>query len=137
MVLIIAAISTGFALEGVTYLTLIVAALSLGITYLVVSFIYKHSQTAALKDDTLILNSMKLRSSVMSVSTVKRVKSRCLLGLCWTYLRYKIDGRTNWIFIVTSKLEFSPEYYINSAIEVKKENKKANHKPGSVITQQA
>ena len=103
MVLIIAAISTGFALEGVTYLTLIVAALSLGITYLVVSFIYKH----------------------------------CLLGLCWTYLRYKIDGRTNWIFIVTSKLEFSPEYYINSAIEVKKENKKANHKPGSVITQQA
>ena len=74
---------------------------------------------------------------VMSVSTVKKVKSRCFLGLCSTFIRYKVDGRTNWIFILTPKPTTSPEVVINEALELKRENKKANHKPGSVITQHA
>ena len=73
----------------------------------------------------------------MPVGSVKKVKSKSVLGLYWTSIRYKIDGRANWIFIVTQKLKNSPEEIINQALELKRENKKANHKPGSVITQQA
>lgn len=124
-------------ISGVTYTTLITAAISSILTYLIVSYVYSHSQTASLKGDTLIFSSMSKRSSVMSVSTIKKVKSRCFIGLCWTFIRYKVDGRTSWIFILTPKMPNSPEKVIIEALELKRKNKKANHKPGSVITQLA
>lgn len=123
--------------NGVTYLNLFISLGSGILTFIFLSYIYSHSQTAALKGDTLIMNSMKDRSLVMSVSSVKRIKSKCVMGFCWTSIKYTFDGRTNWIFIITSQLETSPKLSILAAIELKKENKKANHKPGSVITQQA
>ncbi|MFT6923033.1 MAG: hypothetical protein ACJA1C_002041 [Crocinitomicaceae bacterium] len=135
--LVIAALVVIIATSGVTYTTLITVLGASMLSYLIVFYIYSHSQSASLKGDTLIFSSMKKRSAVMSVSTVRKVKSRCFLGLCSTFIRYKIDGRTNWIFILTPKMPTSPEKVINQALELKRENKKANHKPGSVITQQA
>jgi len=135
--LVVSSLIAIILISGVTYTTLITAVASSIMAYLIVSYIYSHSQSASLKGDTLIFSSMKKRSSVMSVSTVKKVKSRCFLGLCSTFIRYKIDGRTNWIFILTPEMPTSPEKVINEALELKRENKKANHKPGSVITQHA
>ena len=125
------------AVAGVTYKTLITVLGALISSYLIVSYICSHSQSASLKRDTLIFNSIKKRSSVMSVGSVSKVKSRCFFGLCSTFIHYKIDGRANWIFILTPEMQTSPEKVINQALELKRENKKANHKPGSVITQHA
>jgi ABC-type multidrug transport system permease subunit len=134
---VIAALVVIIATSGVTYTTLITVLGASILSYLIVSYIYSHSQSASLKGDTLIFSSMKKRSSVMSVGTVRKVKSRCFFGLCSTFIRYKIDGRTNWLFILTPEMQTSPEKVINQALELKRENKKANHKPGSVITQHA
>ena len=117
--LIVSIIALLISTSGVTYTTLITAAVSSVLTYLIVSYIYSHSQSASLKGDTLIFSSMKKRSSVMSVSTVKKVKSRCFLGLCSTFIRYKVDGRANWIYIITLEMPTSPEKVINQALEEK------------------
>lgn len=134
---VVALLVTIITTSGITYTTLFTVLSASLMAYLIVSYIYSHSQSASLKGDTLILSSMKKRSSVMSVSTVRKVKSRSFLGLCATFIRYKVDGRTNWIFILTPEMQTSPEKVINKALEWKRKNKKANHKPGSVITQHA
>lgn len=123
--------------KGITYLTLIASALSAISAYIFLSYIYSHTHSAALKGDTLILNSMDHKSLVMSVSSVKEIKSRCVMGICWTSIKYIFDGKRGWVFIITNNLTTSPEQSVSDAIELKEENKKANHKPGSVITQQA
>ena len=51
----------------------------------------------------------------MSVGSVSKVKSRCFFGLCSTFIHYKIDGRANWIFILTPEMQTSPEKVINQA----------------------
>lgn len=135
--LVIVALAVIIANAGVTYKTLITVLGALISSYLIVSYICSHSQSASLKRDTLIFNSIKKRSLVMSVGSVSKVKSRCFFGLCSTFIHYKIDGRANWIFILTPEMQTSPEKVINQALKLKRENKKANHKPGSVITQHA
>lgn len=125
------------AFQGVTYLSLILTAVYAIICYLVVIYVYRHSQTASIKGDTLILNSMNKRSSVMSIRSVKKVKSQTFLGLKWTLLRYNLDGRIKTIYFVTRKIVADPEKAVKTALASTKKKKKANHKPGSVFAQQA
>jgi len=127
----------GYFREGVTYFSLGVSFGLVALSFVIVRYISKHSQTVAIKGDNLILNSMNHKSSVMPIRCVKSAKTRRFLGSCFTTLHYTMDGRSKWVFMITKNCENNPDIVLMEAKDSSKKNKKANHKPGSVITQQA
>ncbi len=121
---------------GVTFLSLgisgVIIASSIGLCYLFL----KRTKSVAVKGDTLILNSINKQSCVTSLRSIKEVNTNTVLGLHLTRLDYKLDGVNRSTLVVNRSwaVPSTPEQLIKKAIQLSK-RKKANHKPGSVLTQ--
>lgn len=102
-------------------------------TALIVSFLLKKSAKAtALKGDTIIFNSLDNKSSVTSIRSIRKIRSKTALGIQWTKLNYMLDGvpRSTVILNRIANSGMNPEQTLKKALEINK--KKANHKPGPV-----
>lgn len=90
------------------------------------------AKTTTLKGDTIIFNSIDNKSSVTSIRSIRKIKSKSALGIQWTKLNYNLDGTTKSAIILNriAHSTINPEQTIRKALEISK--KKANHKPGPV-----
>jgi hypothetical protein len=90
------------------------------------------AKTTTLKGDTIIFNSIDNKSSVTSIRSIRKIKSKSALGIQWTKLNYNIDGTSKSAIILNRMTQgtLNPELTIRKALEISK--KKANHKPGPV-----
>lgn len=140
LLLLTSAFIGGFILfnKGITWTSLAISG-SIGLsTLILVYYLYRHVRSVAIKGDSLILVNLNKKSAVMSLRSIKNVRSKLFLGLQITTIQYKLDGKkdSSVIFSRTRSLPASQESVIKHAIaQVKKS--KANHKPGSVISQSA
>ena len=96
-------------------------------------FCQKKIKAAVLKGDTLIVNSMNKSSTVTSLRSINKVRTKSMMGLQLTQLSYSLDGKVESAMFVgkASYLPFSPENTIKKAVKLSKK-RKANHKPGPV-----
>lgn len=90
------------------------------------------AKTTTLKGDTIIFNSIDNKSSVTSIRSIRRIKSKSALGIQWTKLNYNLDGVSKSAVILNriANGSINPELTLKKALELSK--KKANHKPGPV-----
>ena len=90
------------------------------------------AKTTTLKGDTIIFNSIGNKSSVTSIRSIRKIKSKSVLGIQWTKLNYNLDGVSKSAVILNriANSSINPELTLKKALEISK--KKANHKPGPV-----
>ena len=134
----ISVVTIAFIFEGITYQSLLFSVAYVAGSGFVMYFVCKHSQTASIKGDSLILNALNKRSTVMSIKGIKKIKARSLLFVYFTSMHYNLDGRMKTIYFVTQSLDSTaPEKTVKIILKDLKGKKKANHKPGSVFAHQA
>ena len=94
----------------------------------------KSAKATSLKGDTIIFNSLDNKSSVTSIRSIRKIRSKTALGIQWTRLSYMLDGvpRSAVILNRIANSRMNPELTLRKALEINK--KKANHKPGPVAT---
>lgn len=92
----------------------------------------KSAKATSLKGDTIIFNSLDNKSSVTSIRSIRKIRSKTALGIQWTRLSYMLDGvpRSAVILNRIANSRMNPELTLRKALEINK--KKANHKPGPV-----
>jgi len=100
---------------------------------LFVFYLRKHIKSTYMTGDTLIFKSFDKTSKVTSLRSVRRVKTKSVLGIHWTRLDYNLDGMSNSVLIIDPIFSKSTrtEHVLSEAIDWSKK-RKANHKPGSV-----
>ena len=106
---------------------------AVSIMAIIVSILLKKSaKSTTLKGDTIIFNSLDNKSSVTSIRSIRKIKSKSALGIQWTKLNYNLDGvpRSTVILNRIADSRMNPELALRKALEINK--KKANHKPGPV-----
>lgn len=119
--------------KGLTITTLLIAATLVGGMALLLFYFIKRTKAAAIKGDTIILNSIGDKSCVTSVRSVREIGTTSLMFVQWTRIKYNLDGATRSTFFINApwSVKHSPELVVNKAIEFSTK-KKANHKLGSV-----
>jgi len=120
---------------GITYMTLGITTFTASFSALIIGYVIKHAQTISIKGGTLITHSMAKRSSVMSLRSIRNVKSKGFFGIEFTTIKYNLDGQNKSTIIINrnNSVPATPERSIKKAIQIYKKEKKANHKPGSVM----
>lgn len=118
---------------GKSFLTLGLVAIVSLLPFTLITYLRKYIKSTYMKGETLIFRSFDKSSKVTSLRSVRKVRTKSVMGLQWTRLDYKLDGISNSVLIVNpaSKKVSSPEVILNEAIDWSKK-RKANHKPGSV-----
>lgn len=99
----------------------------------VFAYIIKKLNSAFIKGDSLIINSLNRPSKVTSLRSIRKVNTKSILGISMTKINYSLDGRKNTVrFVGRSRaLPIKPNVILNNAIQ-KSKKRKANHKPGPV-----
>ena len=126
-----------FIIIGTTLeINLLLGYLALTVLTLILSLLaFRRFSAASFVGDTLILKSIFSSCSVVtSVNSVKTVQTRTLAGLSFTFVNYVLDGKQQRVIILGRRSDstWTCEQFILKAKLWSKE-KKANHKPGSVI----
>ncbi len=100
---------------------------------LAIYYLRKHVSAAYMRGDTLIFKSFDNSSKVTSLRSVRKVKSKKLLGFKCIRLEYNLDGMYNSVIILNSPTSraSSADKLLADAIDWSKK-RKANHKPGPV-----
>lgn len=123
---------------GIEFYTLGLTTGVFALLFLIIFYLNKHSYVVSIKEDTIIHTRSDDRSFVTPVKTISKLKSYNVLGIVFTKYKFNLDGihKTSLIVSKWAGKEGNPKYIIKNAIQHYKKEK-ANHKPGSVITQQA
>lgn len=116
-----------------TFLNLGVIASSIILGAGVYFFCSLKIKSTVVKGDTLIVKSLSQKNKVASLRSIKNVRTKSLMGIQWTNLKFSLDGRNESIlfFGKSSQLPISPEVAIREAVKMSKK-RKANLKPGPV-----
>lgn len=117
----------------ITSLTFVALGLSLFISIIL---IYKKIRSISIIGDVVILKSLKDKSEVTNIQSVRSVTSSKVLNIHFTLLRFRLDGSTRKVFAIinTNIFRTSPESAFRKALQIsEKEKERANHKPGSVL----
>lgn len=100
--------------------------------------IVKNIYFTSIKGDMIIFQDLWKNSKVTTIESVQRVKTRSLLLSQMSLVSFVLDGKSRKCLILSNCDKNDP--YLEEIIQtyhVQRKNKKANHKPGSVITQPA
>ena len=118
---------------GQSFLTLAICAISSLVCIFTIYYSAKHLFEASIKGDILIMNSLTESSKVTSLRSIRRVKTKSVMGLSVTKINYSLDGRNNTVRFINTfqSLPTQPDCILNNAIK-KSKKRKANHKPGPV-----
>ena len=121
-----------FTNEKSLLLTGVCAVISLASIFLIY-YLAKNLNSASIKGDTIIINSLTKPSKVASLRSVRRVKTQNVLGISMTKINYSLDGKNNTVMFVDTarSMPIKPDVILNNAIKRSKK-RKANHKPGPV-----
>lgn len=89
---------------------------------LILSLIYftiTYFKSIALKGDSILIKSLLNKNMVTSVRSITNVKSRQIVGLTFTMLRFNLDGKSNCIYLVnrTKSLLFMPDVLLRRALQ--------------------
>ena len=117
----------------ITSLTFVALGLSLFISIIL---IYKKIRSISIIGDVVILKSLKDKSEVTNIQSVRSVTSSKVFNIHFTLLRFRLDGSTRKVFAIinTNIFRTSPESAFRKALQIsEKEKERANHKPGSVL----
>ena len=110
---------------------------ALGLTiFISIILIYKKIRSISIIGDVVILKSLKDKSEVTNIQSVRSVTSSKFLNVHFTLLRFRLDGSTRKVFAIinTNIFRTSPESAFRKALQIsEKEKERANHKPGSVL----
>ena len=132
---IISALAISFVLltNEKSFLTTGICAISSLICIFVIYYSARNLSSAAIKGDSLIMNSLTNPSKVTSLRSIRRVKTQGALGVSVTKINYSLDGRNNTVMFVSASraLPTQPNVILKNAIK-KSKKRKANHKPGPV-----
>ena len=109
-------------------LSFLTISIALGVTIIVggsILFLKQKINSTIIKGDTLILNSFNNSSKVTSLRSIKRIKTKTVLGMQWTNINYSLDGRIQSAVIVnrSSVVPFTPENTIREAIKLSEKTK--------------
>lgn len=105
-------------LMGLSFISLGISATLLIFTILSSMYFRRHTKSLAVKGDALILNSFNRRSLVTSLRSVRKIRTRNVLGLHITRLDYNLDGRNRSTLVVNRSwaVPSTPERLLKKAI---------------------
>lgn len=111
---------------GLNFISLGISALLLISTIFSSIYFRKHTKSLAVKGDALILNSFDRRSLVTSLRSVRKVRTRQVLGLHITRLDYNLDGRNRSTLVVNRSwaVASTPERLLKKAIALSNKERK-------------
>jgi len=93
---------------------------------IVVTYIIKNEKSAVVKGSILIINSLNSHSIIISLRSIRKVKTKSVLGMYMTKINYSLDGNKNIIRFIgrSHTLPVKPDVLLNNAIKrVKKKGK--------------
>lgn len=132
--LVLSALSVLFL--GVNVVSILTAAIIMLTSGFGCMYLIRHSRIASIKGDNLILKSYGDQSLVTPVESIHSIKTKDLLGIEFTSVRYKVDGHSdNFLLLSNSLRKKSPGVILKEEVSnTRKRKKEANRKPGSVTT---
>lgn len=119
---------------GKNFESLIVASFIEFVFLITTVYLFKKIRSASIKDGFLLMKTASKVSKVTSLRSIKNLKTKTILGIQITKLRYNLDGgnHTGVIINTANSKHSSPEALIKKELFAYEEKKKANHKPGPV-----
>ena len=85
-----------------------------------------YEKSAVVKGSILIINSLNSHSIIISLRSIRKVKTKSVLGMSMTKINYSLDGNKNIIRFIgrSHTLPVKPDVLLNNAIKrVKKKGK--------------